>query len=70
MVNSEDEWKLLCVVRGYHACKDVYDSQDEAQPAHQVRSCVRLAIAQLQWALPWFPHRSLDRFLPTFCGCE
>lgn len=31
---------------------------------------LRLAIAQFQWALPWSPHRSLDRLLPTFSGAN
>ena len=34
---EETEWKLLCVVRGYHAYKDVWDPvlEDEFRTKHQ-----------------------------------
>ena len=34
---TTEEWKLLCVVRGYHAYKDVWDPvlEDQFRTKHQ-----------------------------------
>ena len=57
MAGSEDVWKLLCVVRGYHVYKDVWDPylEDEFTIAYKR-------------ALSGSPHRSFNRPLATFRG--
>ena len=37
---ATEEWKLLCVVRGYHAYKDVWDPvlEDQFRTKHQYKS--------------------------------
>lgn len=54
MVGSEDEWKLLCVVRGYHVYRDVWDPY----------------IFGSQLVLSGSLHRLLDHLLPTFHESE
>ena len=36
MVDTEDEWKLLCAVRGYHAYKDMFylNLEDDFKKKH------------------------------------
>ena len=55
MAGTGDEWKFLCIVRGYHVYKDI------------LLVGLRLAIT-FEWVLSGSPHRSLDCLPPPFGG--
>ena len=85
MAGCKNEWKLLCMMRGYHVYKHVWDLylEDEFTTKHQRRNPHKYAIAILlvdmkekmvaisfQWAISESSHRSLDCLFPTFRRSE
>ena len=58
---ATEEWELLCVVRGYHAYKDVWDSvlEDQFKTKHQKQnSHDKYTMAVVQWVLD-YPNSSV-----------